>query len=312
MDMEHGTRAVRMLLGEALSEASRALAGWLEYQRELGADACPVLNEGSTVMAAAASPVVVCAVEAARPLIGHGVSSEEADQRVKPLAGQTGDGDVSGSGFLSKLADFRRMQVQQTGEVDLCSLEARQGALDDLKGHLDACRLCALGSARRGTVSGRGPVDASIMFVAAGGNPCELDEGRIMPGESGMLFDKIVSAMASLEPEASSDRIYMTNAIKCACVPPRHLHHEIAMCCLSYLREEVRLISPKVIVVWGETAYRALFGSGLSLIQARGKAGRFEGVPAVATHHPVEVLRNPQLKARVWDDVRFALSFLKS
>ena len=310
MDVGHGKWAVRVLLGEALSEASRALAGWLEYQRELGAESCPVLSEGSAV-AEAASPVV-CAAGAARPLAGRGVSEEEAEQRVKPAQAHVGGVGASGHGFLSKLADFRRMQDQQTGAVNLCSLDARQDALDGLRGRLEPCRLCVLGSARRGIVSGRGPVDASIMFVAAGGNPCELDEGRIMPGESGALLDRIVSAMASLEPEASADRIYVTNAIKCACVPTRHLHHEIAMCCLSYLREEVRLISPKVIVVWGETAYRALFGGGLSLIQARGKVGKFEGVPAVATHHPVEVLRNPQLKARVWDDVRFALSFLKS
>ena len=189
--------------------------------------------------------------------------------------------------------------------------EERRLGLNTLNARMNSCRQCALGSTRRGLLCGYGPADASMMFVAAGGNPRELDKGRLMTDDAAALFDKIITAMATLHPEAAADRIYMTNVIKCAAVPPRGKSMDVARSCLTNLRQEVRIVSPKVIVIWGELALKAMFGIDMNISQARGVWQNFEGVPAIATHHPLEMLKNPKLKGRVWSDLQTAVARLK-
>ena len=149
------------------------------------------------------------------------------------------------------------------------------------------------------------------MFVAAGGNPAEIDEGRIMTGAAAELLDNIVHAMAGLHSEARAERIYMTNVIKCAKCPARGKAQDCARLCLPWLQKEVSIVAPDVIVVWGELAYRAMFGGDSLISQVRGCELVFEGVKTIATHHPLEMIRNPGLKARVWADMKLAVSFIK-
>ena len=97
------------------------------------------------------------------------------------------------------------------------------------------------------------------------------------------------------------------------CRPPQNrkpLPDEIAAC-LPYLRRQIELIRPKVLVALGATAAEALLGVRKSLGELRGKpCTRFGGIPLVVTYHPAALLRNPNWKKPTWDDVRIARQLL--
>lgn len=190
------------------------------------------------------------------------------------------------------------------------TLEEREAQISVSRARAQSCTRCPLGVQRRGVLWGTGPADASIMFIAAGGNPAELDQGRMMPGADGELLERIIAAMSKLTPEASIERIYMTNVIKCSHNPGKQ-RETSASRCLGWLREEVRAVCPKVIVVWGAFAYHAMVGGRDPISVVRGTVFQFEGVPAIVTHHPHEVSTNVKLKGFIWKDVQQAVELLK-
>ena len=292
----------------------KELSLWLDSQRELGALELP-MDDGRWQPQAAApviarnavtTPVSEISVNAAvksRP-------EQPASQPPQPVAAAEpapaqNTAKPPSTGLMGSMQSFRAMR-SSVPQNRYNTPQERQLGLNTLNARLSSCRQCVLGNSRRGVLCGYGPSDASMMFVAAGGNPRELDKGRLMTDDAAALLDKIVAAMATLHPEAAADRIYMTNVIKCAAVPPRNKSMDVARSCLAILRQEVRIVSPKVIVIWGELALKAMFGGDMNISQSRGVWQVFEGVPAIATHHPLEMLRNPKLKGRVWDDLQAA------
>ena len=240
--------------------------------------------------------------QAAQPM--RPVPQAQAGQPMRTAPQPQAQSGGAGSCFSA----FRAMRAQQSATAN--ATQDRASSLRLLRAKACACRACSLGLRRRDVMWGYGPTDASVAFVAAGGNPAELDAKRLLPGDAGALLDKIIAAMAGIHPEARAERIYMTNVIKCACCPARAEMYECARRCLPHLRDEIRTVAPRLIIIWGELAYRTMMGSDAPLSQVRGRVERFEGIPAMATHHPIEMLRNPNLKARVWGDLQTALRLL--
>lgn len=295
MDSSH----VQAVLGCLLRDVASGLSEWLELQKALGAECVPPDDPGYGVPA-----VVVRAqsssLEAVQPPSASVRSVSVSPSPAKPCVG---------GALLGCLASFNALRGSEQQAVPE-TREEKAAALEQLRIRASGCRMCRLGGVRRDIVWGSGPCDASIVFVAAGGNPNELEKGRIMPGDAGVLLDRIIAAMSKLHPEAAPERIYMTNVIKCASLPAKPEMREIAKCCLNILREEIRIISPKVVVVWGPLAYQAMFGGAAQVSQVRGMVQKFENIPAVVTHHPLEILRNENLKGRTWADVKLAVEQL--
>ena len=300
--MDLNQTQIQSILTVLLRDTVHDLGNWLESQRALGAVQLPVESDkiwGTPQISAVSLPSAPDPKQnSVQPVHRAEQPKPEPSPRVQPSQGSN-----------KSMASFLAMrELQQPRQLDTPA--ERQMALDILNARCRSCKQCPLGTKRRGVFCGYGPVDAKLMFIAAGGNPGELDAGRIMTGEATELFDKIVLAMAGLNPAAASDRIYMTNILKCACPPARNQLSDCAARCLGYVREEVQIISPKVIVIWGQMAYRALFGSDALISQVRGNLLKFEGITTIATHHPMELIKQPNLKRRVWEDLKMAASFL--
>ena len=288
------------LINHLAQSVGHELGQWLNAQRDLGATELPLDEAGWGVPQAQslAGPAVTPAAPVQRPV--RDVSAVRKTGAAVPAT------EASNSSLASFMA-MRQTQAQPRYETD----DERQIALNIQKAHAEACRQCPIGEKRQGVMWGKGPVNAGMMFVAAGGNPKEWEKGRIFTDEAAELMDRIVAAIAGLNPEAAADRIYMTNVIKCACIPARAQTLETARSCLRFLHQEVQIIHPKVIVVWGELAYRAMFGNMQAISQVRGIWQSFDGVPAIPTHHPMEMIKNPRLKGRVWQDLQLAVEKLK-
>lgn len=285
------TQAVLAML---LAETSRELQAWIASQQDLCAQGTPLDDPAWGHVRMQPAPAV-------QPPARHETVRHEPPRQTT-AAPQTSGATMSMFKSLRKAPP--KPQLYTTTE--------RMLALEVLAAKAGACRQCLLGCKRQGIFAGYGPADAKIMFIAAGGNPKELETGRIMTGEAGEMLDRIVAAMAKLSPIAEPERIYMTNVLKCAHVPPRPQALEAARKCLPVLREEIAIVAPKVIIIWGEFAFRAMFGNDALISQVRGQVFKFEGISAIPTHHPMEMVKNPKLKGRTWADLQAALEIAKS
>lgn len=168
-----------------------------------------------------------------------------------------------------------------------------------------ACRRCALCEGRTLTVPGEGSATARLLCVGEGPGETEDRTGRPFVGRAGDLLTGILGAIG-----LPRESVFIANVVKCR--PPQNrkpLPDEIAAC-LPYLRTQIRLIRPKVLLALGATAAEGLLGVRRSLGELRGKVHRYDGVPLIVTYHPAALLRNPNWKKPTWDDVRIARQLL--
>jgi DNA polymerase len=178
-------------------------------------------------------------------------------------------------------------------------------SLAAVAGVVASCRKCPLCEGRTHTVPGEGDPAARLMLVGEGPGQTEDETGRPFVGAAGNLLDSILTAI-----EIPRERVFIANVVKCR--PPRNRTPlpEEQEACLPYLRRQIELVRPKVLVALGATAAAALLGTKKSLGELRGKVHRWGGIPLIATYHPAALLRNPNWKRPTWDDVRIARQLL--
>lgn len=170
------------------------------------------------------------------------------------------------------------------------------------------CEKCThLVAARKNVVFGVGNIDADIMFVGEAPGSDEDLQGEPFVGRAGQLLTKMIEAMGVKRAD-----VFIANVLKCrpdmpAGAPGNRKPTAREMeTCLPYLKLQIRLIKPKVMVGLGATAYEGLFGvQKVSISSMRGNWKEFEGIPFMPTFHPSYLLRNPSLQQKrlVWEDL---------
>jgi uracil-DNA glycosylase family 4 len=179
---------------------------------------------------------------------------------------------------------------------------------DALQNQVSQCRDCGLCNGRTKTVFGVGDQAAQWLFVGEGPGYNENIQGQPFVGAAGRLLDNM---MASLGVQRGQ-RAYIANVVKCRPTddagkdrPPTAAEIEA---CLPYLRRQIALIQPQVIVALGKTAAVALLGLDMEtpVSQLRGKVHRVNQIPMVATYHPAYLLRKPVDKSKAWKDLCLA------
>lgn len=184
-----------------------------------------------------------------------------------------------------------------------------------MRGPVLACTKCPhLVKSRTQVVFGVGSPEAELMFVGEAPGEDEDKQGEPFVGKAGQLLTKIIETMGF----ARSD-VYIANVLKCRPdMPPgmpgnRKPKTEEMQVCLPYLREQIDIIQPRVIVALGATAMEGLTGSTDSMSRLRGRWHDFQGTPLMATYHPAYLLRNQSLseKRKVWEDMLLVLEKLE-
>lgn len=170
-----------------------------------------------------------------------------------------------------------------------------------------ACRLCALAATRTKSVPGVGNADSPpILFVGEAPGRDEDLRGEPFVGRAGQLLDKMIAAMGFSRAE-----VFIANVLKCR--PPDNrtpTPDEMALC-LPFLRRQIELVRPRVIVALGATAYRGLTGDpGANISKFRGLWQKFGDIPLMPTFHPAYLLRAPAAKRVVWQDLQKVLALL--
>ncbi|UCH11684.1 MAG: uracil-DNA glycosylase [Fidelibacterota bacterium] len=159
------------------------------------------------------------------------------------------------------------------------------------------CQKCPLGATRTKFVFGVGSPAADLVFVGEAPGFEEDRQGEPFVGRAGKLLDKILAAI-----ELTRQDVYICNILKCR--PPDNrdpLAAEVEQC-LPHLKEQFRIIQPKLIVALGRVAAKTLLGVEDSLKHMRQQVYTYEGVEMRVTYHTAALLRNPRLKAPAWED----------
>lgn len=169
---------------------------------------------------------------------------------------------------------------------------------DELADAVASCRKCILCEGRRNTVFGDGNPDADLMFIGEGPGAEEDARGLPFVGAAGELLTKMISAM-----QFKREDVYIANIVKCRPPNNRVPEESEAETCLPYLKRQIELIKPKVIVTLGAVPLKYILGqTGVS--RMRGKWMEYNGIKAMPTFHPAYLLRNPDAKALVWKDLQ--------
>jgi len=190
----------------------------------------------------------------------------------------------------------------------------REARLAALREAVSVCRKCEhLADFRTQTVFGVGNPNAELMFVGEAPGEDEDKQGEPFVGRAGELLTKIIGAMGF-----SRDDVYIANVLKCRPDMPantpgnRAPTAEEVQRCLPYLREQIAIIQPRVLVALGKTAMTGLTGTDEAMGAMRGRWFTFENIPLLATYHPSYLLRNGSIgeKRKVWEDMMLAMEKL--
>lgn len=173
------------------------------------------------------------------------------------------------------------------------------------------CRACGLCESRTQTVFGVGHEQARWMLVGEAPGENEDRQGEPFVGKAGQLLDAMLSALNLTRSEADAERqVYIANVLKCR--PPHNRNPEPAEVaqCEPFLKRQVALVQPTVILAMGRFAVQSLLQTQEPIGRLRGRVHRYERVPVVVTYHPAYLLRNPLDKARSWEDLCLARTVL--
>ncbi len=169
-----------------------------------------------------------------------------------------------------------------------------------------ACEKCELCRRIHNKVPGQGNVHAKLMFIGEGPGADEDMQGLAFVGAAGQLLTKMIAAM-KLERED----VYICNIVKCRPPQNRTPLPEEAAACLPFLRQQVALVRPRVIVLLGATAARTLLREDFRITREHGKWVEKKGVWFMPTYHPAALLRDESKKREAWNDLKLVMEKLK-
>ena len=190
-------------------------------------------------------------------------------------------------------------------KIELEVLKEKKRIFVKMRDEVADCVLCPqLCSTRHQTVFGDGNVMSRVMFIGESPGKEEDKEGVPFVGKSGQLLNNILSAI-----ECKREDVYIANVIKCR--PPQNRvpkFEEIANCS-DFLMRQIEVVNPKYIVCLGSVASNTIVG--LPVSQARGKWFSYKHHKVLSTFHPAYLLRKPEAKKLVWEDLQLLLEDMR-
>ncbi len=180
-------------------------------------------------------------------------------------------------------------------------------SLEKVAAEIAVCKHCVLHEGRTKTVPGQGCHRPEILFVGEAPGRDEDVQGLAFVGRAGHLLTKMIEAMGFTRED-----VFIANINKCRPPDNRKPTPPEMATCLPFLKRQIALLQPKVIVAMGATAVEGLItlAEGESISKVRGRWFTFEGIALMPTYHPAYLLRNPAMKRPVWEDLKAVLSRL--
>lgn len=211
------------------------------------------------------------------------------------------------------MPNYSAQEIAQTLKTRLEIYEAsglnspvNQDTLEMLRDvQIGDCKRCKLCKTRNKIVFGTGNPNAELVFVGEAPGADEDEQGLPFVGRAGQLLTKMIEAMG-----LTRDRVYICNVIKCR--PPDNRNPELdeINSCEPFLKKQLALIKPKVIVALGRYACQSLLKVEGSLSEIQGQWKQYEGIDLMPTFHPAYLLRSPSKKKEAWEDLQKVMARL--
>ena len=170
---------------------------------------------------------------------------------------------------------------------------------EELEQSIVGCKKCKLCNNRTNIVFGQGNRNADVMFIGEGPGADEDLQGLPFVGKAGKLMNM---AFEGLGIDRSD--VYIANIVKCRPPKNRVPEQDEAQACLNYLRNQVILVKPRIIVLLGSTALKNILDNELSITASRGKWIEKKGIYYMPTWHPAALLRDENKKIEFWMDLK--------
>lgn len=171
--------------------------------------------------------------------------------------------------------------------------------LDGIRSDIGDCQRCKLAPTRTTIVFGSGNPNAEIVFVGEAPGYEEDQRGLPFVGEAGQLLTKIIESMGIKREDA-----YICNILKCRPPGNRNPEPDEVLACSPFLKRQIAAIRPKIVCCLGKFAAQTLLQNGAPISRLRGEFHDIDGMRVIATFHPAYLLRSPEKKREVWEDMK--------
>ncbi len=177
--------------------------------------------------------------------------------------------------------------------------------LEDVRKELGDCKRCKLHRGRKTIVFGEGNEKATLMLIGEGPGYDEDVQGRPFVGKAGQLLTKILQSI-----NLPREEVYIANIIKCRPPQNRNPEPDEIQSCSPFLMKQISVIQPKIICALGTFSAQTLLKTETKITALRGKLFDLEGIKVMPTYHPAFLLRNPDKKREVWEDMKKIVELL--
>ena len=225
---------------------------------------------------------------------------EEIHHSLNQLAAMGFQGFECSPQSMEKLAGWEQSAAKSPQPSALQAQPAE--SLTDIRSDLGDCQRCKLASGRTHLVFGSGHAAAKLMFVGEGPGFEEDQQGEPFVGAAGQLLTKIIAAI-----NLSRKQVYICNIIKCRPPGNRNPEPDEIEACLPFLERQIAAIQPDYICALGKVAAQTLLNSDVPISRLRGRFYDYNGIRLMPTYHPAYLLRNPDKKRAVWEDMKMLM-----
>ncbi len=213
-----------------------------------------------------------------------------------------GDELFTSQSLNRKTTVVTKIKNENTDEIPLFETKEnweKASSLEELDKLINKCTKCPLHKSRTNFVFGVGNPNADVMVVGEGPGADEDAQGEPFVGRAGKLLNEILKAI-----NFQREEVYIANVVKSRPPGNRTPTSEEMDACLPYLKKQIELIKPKLILCLGLTAAQGLLKKRDSLTKLRGQIFDYLNAKVIVTYHPAALLRNPNWKRPCWEDVQ--------
>jgi uracil-DNA glycosylase len=199
--------------------------------------------------------------------------------------------------------DELRSQIEFFRDIGVESLAVEASpeglSLDDIRADIGDCRRCKLAPFRTKIVFGSGNPKAELVFVGEAPGSDEDRQGLPFVGRAGQLLTKIIESI-----DLKREDVYICNVLKCRPPENRNPEPDEVAACNPFLKKQLTAIDPKIVCCLGTFAAQTVLGTAAPISKLRGKFVDMDGIRVIATFHPAYLLRSPDKKREVWEDMK--------
>ena len=170
------------------------------------------------------------------------------------------------------------------------------------------CKNCELHKTRTQTVFGCGNEQSDWLFIGEAPGKDEDLKGAPFVGRAGRLLNEVIFSLGLKREE-----VYIANILKCRPPNNRDPSQDEIQSCTTYLEQQIKMISPKIIIAVGRVAAQHLLNTDLTMAKLRGTVHSYgsESIPLITIYHPAYLLRSPSQKHKVWSDLQVVMTLMQ-